>query len=1264
MRKFTLHSIIGLFILVLIGQNGYAQSNGFSKTQALDLVAANASAIGFTKDDLKNIIISDAYFDKIANANLVYVQQSFKGVPVYNAVKSMAFRNGKVLSVAGPFVTKLGHKANLPSGQPDISASVAVNAAAAHVGKTITTTIAPTSSSILKYEFPSYGVSKEDITAKLLWVEAEDGKVYLCWQIKFLPVKTSDYWYINVDSKSGNVINKDNLTVYDKWDKSEIKNENTHVVTGEINDNRPNDEFHQNRGVTSTSSVAGNYRVIAYPAESPEHPGGTPILVTDPFNNAGAGNPVTTLGWHSDGSTDYNYTRGNNVWAKEDRLATNSGGVSANSSTPLPSLTFDIPFNDATTPTNITNQSFAITQLFYWNNIMHDLIYQYGFDEVSGNFQNDNQGRGGLGNDYVNADAQDGSGTNNANFSTPDEGSTPRMQMYLFNARPIRMCRVNTPLTLKGFKSSSESSVSTANKLVNVGPVTAGVALYGTIGNNFACTALSGTPLSGKIALIDQSSTCTYAVKIKNAQLAGAVAVIMVKNTTGAPFAMTGSDNTITIPAVMVTQADGQAMQSAAQAGEALSVSLKPTVQLDGDLDNGIIGHEYAHGISNRLTGGPSISSCLTNKEQMGEGWSDYFALMTTTNWQTAQLTDGSKSRPMGTYVFDDNITDAGIRIHPYSTNTTINPWTYGMLASGTGGETHNIGEIWATVLWDMTWALIQKNGINPDLYNASGTGGNSVALKLVTEGMKLQACRPGFVDGRDGILKADTLLYNGLYSCIIWKAFAGRGLGVKAKQGSSNLHTDQTSDFTLPDAILKKTVDKSIADQNQEITYTLKVSCKCTPINNYKIVDTIDTNLVDYVSGGTYDAALRTVSFIVPSMTEGQSQTFNFTVRIKGGTYTPPSTVLSETVTATTLPTALFSATATGSGAWSISNAQTSSGPYSFKANDPSTTSLQTLTSSATYPVVGISTLSFSHYYNTEAFYDGGYVELSTNGGITWFDAGPFMYQNGYNSQLGVDSKPGFVGMSNQFIVTKINLSSFKGRSVKVRFIFSSDAGVGGDGWYVDDITMTNEAGVFNVGKLFNASNQLVNNSDTTTLITNLFPLTWGSFTAQKDGKVALLKWTTLQERNTAQFIVERSLNGTTFESIGAVKATGNSNAVKSYTLTDALPAKGINYYRIRQVDNDGKYSYSEIRSLTFENTNSNISITPNPAKDKIAITYPGNKKTLQAIMYSSKGEKVGAFIINGEYSKINLPVYPSGVYYITIIGEDVSTTQKLIIE
>src|SRR5690606_37321991 len=75
----------------------------------------------------------------------------------------------------------------------------------------------------------------------------------------------------------------------------------------------------------------------------------------------------------------------------------------------------------------------AITNLFYMNNMMHDVWYHYGFDEGSGNFKQNNYGLGGLDEDYVRAEAQDGGGRNNANFSTPPDGSRPRMQMYLWD---------------------------------------------------------------------------------------------------------------------------------------------------------------------------------------------------------------------------------------------------------------------------------------------------------------------------------------------------------------------------------------------------------------------------------------------------------------------------------------------------------------------------------------------------------------------------------------------------------------------------------------------------------------------------------------------------------------------------------------------------------------------------------------------------------------------------------------------------------------
>ena len=328
-----------------------------------------------------------------------------------------------------------------------------------------------------------------------------------------------------------------------------------------------------------------------------------------------------------------------------------------------------------------------------------------------------------------------------------------------------------------------------------------------------------------KIAIINRGN-CAFVIKVKAAQDAGAVAVIMINNVAGAPIVMGGTDGTITIPAVMVSQSDGAIL--AGQVANNLNITLSG-IQFDGDVDNGIVSHEYGHGISTRLTGGPANSSCLgsnatstdgcnNTRENGSEGWSDYFGLMVTTNWATATVNDGPIARPIGTYAFGQTPTGGGIRNKPYSTDLTINPQTYANVGDATYcGEIHNIGEIWCTAIWEMTWAIIQQeNAINTNLYNytATGNGGNSIALKLVIEGLKLQPCSPGFIDQRDAILAADRNLYGGRHACAMWTAFAKRGMGYGASQGSSNSVLDQTASSALPPAptIITQPTDVTVA--------------------------------------------------------------------------------------------------------------------------------------------------------------------------------------------------------------------------------------------------------------------------------------------------------------------------------------------------------------------------------------------------------------------------------------------------------------------
>ncbi|HWN08430.1 MAG TPA: M36 family metallopeptidase [Pyrinomonadaceae bacterium] len=141
----------------------------------------------------------------------------------------------------------------------------------------------------------------------------------------------------------------------------------------------------------------------------------------------------TSAGWMGTSTV----STGNNVEAYLDTDANNA--PDNNNTTGLSvghafaaNQNFTFPFSTTVDPR--TQRAAVVTNLFYYNNIMHDFSYALGFTETARNFQTNNYGRGGLGNDSVRAEAQDGSGTNNANFATPPDGSRPRMQQYLFTS--------------------------------------------------------------------------------------------------------------------------------------------------------------------------------------------------------------------------------------------------------------------------------------------------------------------------------------------------------------------------------------------------------------------------------------------------------------------------------------------------------------------------------------------------------------------------------------------------------------------------------------------------------------------------------------------------------------------------------------------------------------------------------------------------------------------------------------------------------------
>ncbi len=359
---------------------------------------------------------------------------------------------------------------------------------------------------------------------------------------------------------------------------------------------------------------------------------------------------ASPFGWHdTDGvvGAESTLTIGNNVSAYTDVDADNQpdpgsqpdGGAG---------LEFSFPFDPALDPSSL--RAADVVSLFALTNSLHDILYSFGFDESSGNFQTNNYGRGGVAGDAIRAEAQNGGAVNNANFVTPPDGFPARMQFYLFDA-------------------------------------------------------------------LDPDRSAS--------------------------------------------------------------------------LDNTIVTHEYGHGLSNRLTGGPSNVSCLQNSEQPGEGWSDYLALMLTSDAGATR----DDARGIATYALGQPPSGPGIRLAPYSTDMAVDTRSYGDVASAS--IPFGVGSVLTSMLWDMTWDLTDRYGYDPDL--ADQAAGNHLALQLVIDGLKLQPCNPGFTDVRDAILVADQITNAGLNSCLIWEAFARRGLGWSADQGSPLDRTDGTEAFDTP---------------------------------------------------------------------------------------------------------------------------------------------------------------------------------------------------------------------------------------------------------------------------------------------------------------------------------------------------------------------------------------------------------------------------------------------------------------------------------
>ncbi len=173
--------------------------------------------------------------------------------------------------------------------------------------------------------------------------------------------------------------------------------------------------------------------------------------------------------------------------------------------------------------------------------------------------------------------------------------------------------------------------------------------------------------------------------------------------------------------------------------------------------------------------------------------------------------------------------------------------------------------------------------------------------------------------------------------------------------------------------------------------------------------------------------------------------------------------------------------------------------------------------------------------------------------------------------------------------------------------------------------------------------------------------PINLISFEAIKQNSKALLQWETANEVNVGTYSVERSNDGRIYISIGELTAA--SNPSNRYSLTDHHPEPGLNYYRLRIKDKDGKISYSPIRKINFNNPGDDITIYPNPVTNaKIFIASSGN--CTGAILYDATGKLLKQFILQGRNNTLDLSGLSKGVYQLRIMTADSVITEKIMIQ
>jgi hypothetical protein len=811
-------------------------------------------------------------------------------------------------------------------------------------------------------------------------------------------------------------------------------------------------------------------------------------------------NAVQSLGNNVDAYTDTNPPDG---YSNGDLRATTTAAK-----------TFDRTYDVTLGPTANPNQAMAsIIQAFYLTNWMHDWYYDSGFNEAAGDAQTNNFGRGGAGGDVLHVEIQDSypAQKNNANMSTPADGLSPRMQIYVWSGPETR----KLTLTPGGEIPSASASFGPTNfdvtgnvVLMNDGSTggTAGSAGTGTTSDGCEATPQN---LAGAIVLIDRG-TCGFTVKVKNAQTAGAAGVLIANNAPSVPPpGMSGTDATITIPTLSITQEAGTALKTSLAAG-AVSAELFRHVDIerDGALDNTVVGHEWGHYLHHRL------ADCGSGQcNAMSEGWADYNALQLV-------LRDGDNLDgvyPLAIYS-SVSMGDAyfGIRRFPYSVDPTKNALSLRHIANGEplptttpgnvfgdNSEVHNAGEIWASMMFEV-YVRLQK---------ARGTRTfDDVRRQMadyVVAGLQLTPPDATYTEQRDAILAAISAT-SAADLRVAAAAFARRGNGTCAivpDRYSKDFVGVTESRAVKPVVVIGQVkIDDSTrscdqdgildADEAGHVTVTV-ANAGPAPMTSTTLTLSTQTTGITFPSGAQVMipqlapfTSTQVLVDVAMDKSVTQAETFNLALQAANAdacTTTVQRMVAQAVnvddvaaVSATDTVESNHPAwTATGTNAGQVwSRVEVTPGDHAWVGADTDGASDTQLVSpdlkvGSTGNFVVKLDHKFSFEKNTNAttmkttYFDGGVIELSTDGGKTWNDASMWVMP-GYGGALDNTANNGNALAGRQaFVATNAGWpmrdtltldfgTALAGQTVKLRFRIGTDAGTGDYGWEIDNIAVS----------------------------------------------------------------------------------------------------------------------------------------------------------------------------------------------------------------